>query len=154
MDIRVRAKRVRFHRNGVAGAGFYTVEFRHGGRDMVAIVFPEHEEDERTWKPITEVRYAVIDTADPSYVWRGDLFFDGLAAAIDAWSGDGRAYNENGMTWTQAEKFYAKRNDRESLRSVRDHELMRCQRCGTVGHSRIDCIVDMRETAVRQRANA
>lgn len=66
--------RIRFHRNGVAGEGFHTVEFKmregRGMRSFVGIVFDE------------KYRTAVIDPTTPSETWRGDNFDPMLREAI------------------------------------------------------------------------
>ena len=76
MPERIEAKRVKYHRNGIGGAGFYTVEFSfldddQNYRDMVATIFPEGEED-------TPPYYAVLDVSDFAYRWRGDWFINAL----------------------------------------------------------------------------
>jgi len=91
----MRVSRVRYHRNGSAGEGFYTVEFkmREGrtARAMVGIIFAEPE-----GVPMT--RYAVIDPARPDTTYRGDLFADDLRAAVLVADLTGEAYQEESRT--------------------------------------------------------
>jgi hypothetical protein len=84
----MKVKRVSYHRNGVSGQPFYTVEFTVGaevGRglrtDMLGIVSnwsPEPEEQHL----FTEPFYAVIDPAKPNYGYRGDTYWPELRDAI------------------------------------------------------------------------
>ncbi len=64
---------VRYHRNGVAGEGFYCVRFTYrDGRknhDMQAIVFDHPGQ-------------CAVTTADPNERWRGDHFEDQIRAYI------------------------------------------------------------------------
>lgn len=64
--------RVRYHRNGVAGNGFYAVDCRLAKRRFVAAVFP------------TRGHVAVLTPGDVTARWRGDDFEDALRQAIDA----------------------------------------------------------------------
>jgi hypothetical protein len=89
---RIDAKRIKYHRNGVGGAGFFTVEFTFfdddcNYRDMVATIFPEAEGDMPS-------HYAVLDIAEPSYRWRGDHFIYALWRAINAAQEDEGTANE------------------------------------------------------------
>lgn len=63
--------RVRYHRNGCAGNGFYAVSFRHGRRQYVAAVFEEPG------------NVAVLTPDDVAARWRGDNFEGALRDAID-----------------------------------------------------------------------
>lgn len=79
MADRIEIKRIKYHRNGIGGAGFYTVEFTFFDdecdyRDMVATIFNEDGKSPEY--------YAVLDLKDPSYRWRGDHFIYALWKAI------------------------------------------------------------------------
>lgn len=77
-----RVKEVTYHRNGVCGRGFYTVQFKHpetGDAEMVGIYFPPREGDE---SGVTLDSYAVIDRDHPSNTWRGDFFYDLMREAV------------------------------------------------------------------------
>ena len=67
--------RLRYHRNGVAGEGFFLVAFAIGRgksrQDLLATVFEEPG------------CCAVIDPADLASRWRGDDFEPALRAAIE-----------------------------------------------------------------------
>jgi hypothetical protein len=86
---------VRFHRNGVAGAGFYMVAFRvrEGGeaRNMVGVVFPGNTD---SWQDsLATATYAVVNPADIDDRRRGDAFWPELREIV-------RAANENGSAYT------------------------------------------------------
>lgn len=72
--------KVRFHRNGCGGNGFYTVPFRYDLRSMVGVVFDEPG------------NVSVLDRADVSETWRGDRFETALRLAIAEAIEDGTAY--------------------------------------------------------------
>lgn len=64
-----------YHRNGIAGAGFYVCDFLFSDEyqtdvEARAVVFPDDEEK-------TPRNYA-ITTMDPRERWRGDHFIDAL----------------------------------------------------------------------------
>lgn len=84
--IRIRSPRVRYHRNGVHGIGFYAVTFRAEGRRMVASVFPFDE-------ALTMAEhYAVLDLDNPIQPYRGDLYEPALMEAIRSAAASGEAY--------------------------------------------------------------
>lgn len=62
--------RIKYHRNGVSGEGFYVVEFEEDDRQMLGIVFKENG------------YVAVLDIGDLSQGWRGDEYEKGLREAI------------------------------------------------------------------------
>jgi hypothetical protein len=80
----VRVQRVTYHRNGVAGEGFFTVEFstRKGdwrNRKLLGIV--------------TETLVAVVDRDNPQECWRGhDYYADELRHACEVASLTGDAH--------------------------------------------------------------
>lgn len=90
------AQRVTFHRNGVVGELFYTVEFTQGSDQMLGIV--------SRWSPVPEEQhlftdpfYAVLDLAHPERAYRGDTFEQELLNAIE------RAYRHNEMCYGTSE---------------------------------------------------
>lgn len=90
--------KIRYHRNGVSGEGFYAFEFTDDSDGEVieykAVIFPLYtEEGETDWeatanRPFTyNPRIAVLsDTVDAT--WRGDYFLEGLCNAAKTWSQD------------------------------------------------------------------
>jgi hypothetical protein len=98
----VRVTQVVYHRNGIAGEGFYLVRFRWDdegcARDMLATVFPPPpaesgpDEGEPDWlgrnREFHRPHVAVLDEgmlpniAFGQNSWRGDEFADALYAAI------------------------------------------------------------------------
>lgn len=82
--------RIRYHRNGTSGEGFYAVDFREReGRRFVrrvAAVFADGDILTRTG------RIAVIDPADIGNTRRGDNYESELRAACKAAHDDDSAY--------------------------------------------------------------
>lgn len=82
---------VKYHRNGISGAGFHTVSFRNlkDGKTFIAIRFDYDEELEGHDK---EHRTAVICQNDDYFneerisCWRGDHFEEHIDKAIKAYS--------------------------------------------------------------------
>jgi hypothetical protein len=80
---RLRLTAVAYHRNGVGGAGFHAVAFRHlaygGWRNMIATVFESDAVEDGEVHPTTGV-CAVMDAdlaakgivSAPENTWRGD----------------------------------------------------------------------------------
>jgi len=68
----IQVQQVTYHRNGISGASFHTVEFIDPWDDQkyVGIVFEEVD------------HIAVINLADPSMSYRGDRFEDVLRATV------------------------------------------------------------------------
>lgn len=80
MADRIEVARMRWHRNGVGGIGFYSVEFNwkdddNNYRKMIATVFPEANGRSPEY-------YAVLDIGSPAERWRGDHFIAALWNAI------------------------------------------------------------------------
>ena len=80
-DNEFKAGRITYHRNGIAGRGFYTVEFKFkdGGRgsplNMVATV--------TDLKAQTEIECYVVQLSNPGKTWRGDRFYANVVRAIE-----------------------------------------------------------------------
>src|SRR5687767_1494175 len=87
-----RIENVRYHRNGLSGAGFFLVQFRYKDgrklRNMVGVVFMDY--DDSTEQPVPGkigggIAVAIYDPERPNERWRGDLFANELYAAIQKW---------------------------------------------------------------------
>ena len=87
---------VAYHRNGISGAGFFTILFTGPGRDdrptrFVGTLVPE--EDEETGKSLRPEYYSVLALGDlvndhADRCWRGDHFAGDLWAATKAYQKD------------------------------------------------------------------
>jgi hypothetical protein len=95
-----RIENVRYHRNGISGAGFFLVQFRYKDgrklRNMAAVCMtdPGSDTGEAPAKlgPYGAVACAVIDRDNPNMTWRGDHFAPELYAAIQKWDENRQAY--------------------------------------------------------------
>jgi hypothetical protein len=97
MNLNIR--RIRYHRNGVMGTGFYLVEFSVADEgecyDLRAIQF-----DTDDWHRLT----AVIDPSNVAERFRGDEFAHDIREACERASEDGTAHEDppdltDLMTW-------------------------------------------------------
>jgi hypothetical protein len=89
----IKVQRVRYHRNGVGGIGFFTVEFtdtKYKGQRFIATVWTREDESGET--QIGD-HYAVLTPDDMTQCWRGDYYADQLLPAI-------RAAQQNGSAFT------------------------------------------------------
>jgi hypothetical protein len=80
-------KRVKRHRNGVSGVGFYSVEFiwvdEDGqARHMLGWIHDRNWADEEPG----DLCFGVVDQTDPTTTWRGDNFREVLDKAARAYS--------------------------------------------------------------------
>lgn len=91
-----RIHEIAYHRNGISGEPFYIVRFAayadYGTDNMLAVVFPEYDDDGEQLRAGSNPRVAVFDeTLFPTIAfgknsWRGDTYADGLIAAINAYN--------------------------------------------------------------------
>jgi len=79
--------RCRYHRNGVAGAGFYACSFLYRAQPMRAVVF-ETDDNER---PEFAGFYAVTSDSVEER-WRGDHFIGALRELITASNESGESF--------------------------------------------------------------
>lgn len=90
MKLKINA--VRYHRNGVSGNGFFTIDFTYERRTrLLATVFTT--DDDHT----SAENYAVVSTDSVIDRWRGDNFIDDLLGAIRAAVADGSAFNHQSV---------------------------------------------------------
>ena len=74
-----KVQKVRYHRNGVAGVGFFRVDFRSvAGEDLIAIVESFDE------PPSLSIPCYVVNPADASCMYRGDAYAPEVYRAIEA----------------------------------------------------------------------
>lgn len=69
MNIKYAINQVYYQRNGVSGAGFFTIAFRMSGGDMVMTLEPTRPDSAR-----------VLCVDDLSAAWRGDVILSDLMA--------------------------------------------------------------------------
>lgn len=84
MNARIRVQTVDYHRNGVAGEGFFLVTFREGRATKVAVRFTNGDGADR----FDNGRCAVLDPANPTAKWRGDYYQSAVDAAILEWEAE------------------------------------------------------------------
>jgi hypothetical protein len=97
MRTKIRRTRVRYHRNGVGGEGFFAVTFVTGTgvrtTEWLGIVFTD--EDEETGTTRLSERVAVVDLASPLTPYRGhDEFGPALLEAITEAQLTGEAFRQ------------------------------------------------------------
>lgn len=96
----------RYHRNGVAGEGFFALSFawkpagERAWRPMLAVAFYD-DEDELGHRPRT-ARIAIVNPADPRETYRGDCFEAQIRQWVDVACATGAAFRADGRRYEPA----------------------------------------------------